>query len=220
MALLSDDFSACNLNAWTDTGNAKTRMSCYLYKLKVYSLSTSYDFDEIYRTWTAISEEIKAVFDWEIISFKGDCAFIRILDASGNSIIYLGYDATDLRYLSDGSWYDVSTFDPDTGQTYELDIRIRPSTKKFDIYIDSVKKVDNVAWGNISAGNPNQFRFCSQTGTSTSRYYADNLVVETVAAPAGQPYISRVQRVTGMRTWGGISSFCKRFPALKPRKVV
>lgn len=42
---------------------------------------------------------------------------------------------------------------------------------------------------------------------------------EAEAPPAGQPYISRVQRVTGMRSWGGISSFYKRFPTFKPRKV-
>ena len=36
----------------------------------------------------------------------------------------------------------------------------------------------------------------------------------------GQPYISRVQNITGMRTWGGISSICKRkltFPKLTPK---
>lgn len=40
------------------------------------------------------------------------------------------------------------------------------------------------------------------------------------APPAGQPYISRVQRVTGMRSWGGISSISNRFPDFKPRTVI
>ena len=36
--------------------------------------------------------------------------------------------------------------------------------------------------------------------------------------PSGQVYISKVQRVTGMRTFGGISSIYNRFPTLKPRR--
>lgn len=39
------------------------------------------------------------------------------------------------------------------------------------------------------------------------------------AAAGGQPYISRVQRVAGMRTWGGISSIANRFPKLTPRRI-
>lgn len=57
-------------------------------------------------------------------------------------------------------------------------------------------------------------------GTQTVTFDVDNLDLAPGAPPpAGQPYISRVQRITGMRSWGGISSFYKRFPAFKPRKV-
>lgn len=51
-----------------------------------------------------------------------------------------------------------------------------------------------------------------------NNYILSIFATYTPAGVEGQPYSSRVQRVTGMRRWGGISSIAKRFPKLKSRR--
>ena len=108
--------------------------------------------------------------------------------------------SANLTHASGGTGWKTYTFDPGLGFTAVSQYLSHNTDTTFYIYFD--------------AGAADQWReqsgitFCSEPATAAfTNSLARALSIYgtyTAAGAAGQPYISRVQRIPGMMTWGGV----------------
>lgn len=160
-------------------------------------------------TITAAKLQIYGYTDDSTVDF-----IVRLQKWTGDTPIDTGdYNSFDGTNYDDGN-FNTSSFV--TGDWNDIIISNFALINKTGNTLICVRSSRDISESPPTAANNERLR-CYDYSDNTA--YASKLEVISNGAPSGQPYISRVQRVTGMRSWGGISSFCKRFPALKPLRI-
>ena len=154
--------------------------------------------------------------------------FLQLNDEYGNSIGAVGVDSSrhlQLRYYNAGVQTATSTTILTLDQWYCVELYVYQSDTvgQFKVYLDGTE-VNDLAQTNCDnyiASNLKILRVGMDYAWATSTIYADCTVVATTyigvegAPPEGQPYISRVQQVSGMQTFNPIHLL-----KFKPRKLI
>lgn len=222
--IFSDGFESGDFSAWTGYSGG--------------TVQTTYVHSGTYAAqYTAYGYAYKDVANQNIIHIRTYIRYGALPDAGSKRILLLRDVATEhlqVQYELSGTQHQFVLFatgdnvelgtyavELNTGQWYCVEAAFDAVNDTAKLWLDGSLVINATHdWGTKVV---NRGFIITDSYTNTDVCFDDVIFADTYIGPiaaGGQPYISRVQRITGMRTWGGISSICKRnlrFPKLMPK---